>query len=161
MLGNCLVEQNQSSESINWSISKNGHRWILKTFSYFTCVPVRSSRSSNSILMGSWGGRPIGYTMVTAPRSWSRASFTISIVTQTLALTCFWRVKTFIHIEKNIFFPILSSSKKNKTDIGDQGLRLLHCLHQHFLHFVIWSCKEKHTNDKNLILFIYFTNVSC
>lgn len=55
-----------------------------------TCVPERSSWSSNSILIGSWGGSPMGYTIMTAPLSWSKASFTISIVTQTLAWTCFW-----------------------------------------------------------------------
>uniref|UniRef100_A0A0E9TUV4 Uncharacterized protein n=1 Tax=Anguilla anguilla TaxID=7936 RepID=A0A0E9TUV4_ANGAN len=31
----------------------------------------------------------MGYTIMTAPRSWSRASFTVSMVTHTPASTCF------------------------------------------------------------------------
>ena len=107
-----------------------------------TCVPAKSSFPSNSKWMGSWGGSPMGYTMVTAPRSLSRASWIMSSVIHTPAST--WvladNALTWQYFS-NMGNP--SNQDKNKRCykyLWNCWLCLTNSSPQNILHLIIRSC---------------------
>lgn len=130
---------------VSWFIQSN-HQDMCTSISDLTCVPDKSSVFSSSCLIGSWGGSPMGYTIITAPLIWSRASWTASLVRGIFAST--WTYN-YMYVVTNGSWPISFQTKNNINDhyaCLEIGIKWMSCQlkEMHVCAKTLGSSQDKH-----------------